>query len=95
MHVSVLSCFSHVRLFVTLWTVAGQPPLSMGFLSKNTEVGGHLLLLLLAQGSNPHLLGILHWQADVLPLEPLGSLGYIYNIYIYYIYNIYIYNVYI
>ena len=28
---SVLSYFSHVRLFVTLWTVALQGPLSMGF----------------------------------------------------------------
>ena len=27
----VLSCFSHVQLFVTLWTVACQTPLSMGF----------------------------------------------------------------
>ena len=27
----LLSCFSHVRLFVTLWTVARQAPLSMGF----------------------------------------------------------------
>ena len=27
----VLSCFSHVQLFVTLWTVALQAPLSMGF----------------------------------------------------------------
>ena len=27
----MLSCFSHVRLFVTLWTVACQVPLSMGF----------------------------------------------------------------
>ena len=27
----VLSCFSHVPLFVTLWTVARQAPLSMGF----------------------------------------------------------------
>ena len=27
----VLSGFSHVRLFVTLWTVACQAPLSMGF----------------------------------------------------------------
>ena len=27
----VLSHFSHVRLFVTLWTVACQAPLSMGF----------------------------------------------------------------
>ena len=27
----VLSCFSHVQLLVTLWTVAHQAPLSMGF----------------------------------------------------------------
>ena len=31
MTVCVLSCFSRVRLFVTLWTVAHQAPLSMGF----------------------------------------------------------------
>ena len=28
---AVLNCFSPVRLFVTLWTVACQVPLSMGF----------------------------------------------------------------
>ena len=28
---NVLSCFSHVQLFTTLWTVAHQAPLSMGF----------------------------------------------------------------
>ena len=28
---AVLNCFSHVRLFVTLWTLAYQVPLSMGF----------------------------------------------------------------
>ena len=27
----MLSCFSHVRLFATLWTVACKVPLSMGF----------------------------------------------------------------
>ena len=27
----MLSCLSHVRLFATLWTVARQAPLSMGF----------------------------------------------------------------
>ena len=31
MCVGVLSRLGHVRLFVTLWTVARQPPLSMGF----------------------------------------------------------------
>ena len=28
---AILSCFSRVRLFVTVWTVAHQAPLSMGF----------------------------------------------------------------
>ena len=28
---AVLSCFSHVRLFATLWTVASQAPLYVGF----------------------------------------------------------------
>ena len=27
----MLSCFSHIRLFTTLWTVAHQAPLSVGF----------------------------------------------------------------
>ena len=27
----LLSCFSHVQLFVTPWTVARQAPLSVGF----------------------------------------------------------------
>ena len=27
----MLSCFSHVQLFVTLWTIACQAPLSMEF----------------------------------------------------------------
>ena len=30
----MLSCFSHVWLFVTLWTIARQAPLSMGFSRK-------------------------------------------------------------
>ena len=30
-HVCALSCFNHVRLCVTLWTVACQAPLSIGF----------------------------------------------------------------
>ena len=35
----VLSHFSHTRLFVTLWTVAHQAPLSMGF-SRQEDWGG-------------------------------------------------------
>ena len=36
--------FSHVQLFVTLWTVALQAPLSMGSPGKNTGVGCQALL---------------------------------------------------
>ena len=39
MHACVLSHFSCVQLFVTLWTGACQAPLSMEFPSKNTGVG--------------------------------------------------------
>ena len=41
--VFMLSHFSHVWLFVTLWTVACQVPLSM-FPGRNTGVGCHFLL---------------------------------------------------
>ena len=37
----VLSCFTRVRLFATLWTVAGQASLSIGFPAKNAGVGCH------------------------------------------------------
>ena len=32
------------QLFVTLWTIAHQAPLSLGFPSKNTGVGCHFFL---------------------------------------------------
>ena len=68
----MLSRVSHVQIFATLWTVARQAPLSMGFSGKNTGVGFHLLLqgIFPTQGSNLHLL---HWQADSLPLSHQGS----------------------
>ena len=58
----VLSCFSHVLLLTTLWTVACQAPVSMEFSNKNTGVGCHFLLqgIFLTQGSNPRLLHLLH-----------------------------------
>ena len=45
------------------------------FPDKNTGVGCHFLLQgsFLAQGSNSHLLCLLHGQAEPLPLYPLGS----------------------
>ena len=42
-HACVLIRFSHVWLFVTLWIVAHQAPLSKKFPSKNTGVGCHVL----------------------------------------------------
>ena len=39
MCVCVLSCFSHIRSFVTLWTVANQAPLSMGFSRREYRSG--------------------------------------------------------
>ena len=44
-------------------------------LGKNTRVGCHVLLqgIFPTQESNPHLLPLLHWQSDSLPLSHLGS----------------------
>ena len=71
MHACVLSHFSHVQLFATLWTEASQAPLSMEF-SKNTRVGCHALLqgIFPTQGSNPSLLCLQHWQMGSLPITP-------------------------
>ena len=43
-----------------------------GNLGKNTGVDFHFLLqgIFPTQGSNPHLLHLLHWQASSLPLAP-------------------------
>ena len=35
----VLNCFIHVQLFVTLWTVVGQAPPSMGFSRRDYRSG--------------------------------------------------------
>ena len=45
------------------------------FPGKNTGMGCHFLLqgIFRSQGSNSHLLCLLHWQADSLPLYCLGS----------------------
>ena len=58
----VLSCFSHVQLFVTLWTVAHQAPLSMGLSRQEHWSGCHFLLqgIFPTQGSNLHLLCLVH-----------------------------------
>ena len=54
----MLSRFSHVLLFATLWTVARQAPLPMDSPGKNTGVGCHALLqgIFPTQGLNLHSL---------------------------------------
>ena len=76
-HTHVLSRFSHIQLFATLWAVACQSPLSMGFSSKNTGMCCHDLLqgLFPTQGTNLHLLCLLHWQVGSLPLASPGKPG--------------------
>ena len=68
---SVLNHFSHVWLFATLWTVAHQAPLSMGFSRQEYWSGLPCLL----QGlPDPGIdLCLLHWQAGSLPLVPPGK----------------------
>ena len=75
MHACMLSHFSCVQLCAILWTVACQIPLPMGFSSQESWSGCHALLqgIFPTQGSNLHLLFLLHWQVDSLPLVPPGK----------------------
>ena len=62
----------------SLWPHGLQPARLLcpwDFPGKNTGVVCHFLLqgIFLTQGSNPHLLCLLRWQADSLPLSHLGS----------------------
>ena len=63
---------SHVQLFATLWTVAGQAPLSVGFLRQEYWSG----LPFPSPGDLPNA-GIEPWspafQADALTSEPPGK----------------------
>ena len=70
----MLSCLSHIWLFATLWIIAFQACLSMGFSCKNTRVDCHALLqgIFLAQGLKLSLLHLLPWQVDSLPIVPPG-----------------------
>ena len=64
--------FSRVRLFVTLWAVARQAPLSMGFLRQEYGVGCHFLL----QGIFPTqrlklcLWNLLQWASRFITVPP-------------------------
>ena len=55
-----------IQLFVTICTVACQALLSTGFSGKDTGAHCHALLqgIFPTQGSNPHLLNLLHWQTS-------------------------------
>ena len=68
-------CASHIQLIVAPWTVAHQVPLPWNFPGKNTGVDCHFLLqgIFPTQGSKPHLLHPLHWQAGSLPLVSPGK----------------------
>ena len=70
-----ISCSVVSQLFATPWTVAHQATLSVGFLRQ--EYWGGLSCLppgiFPTNGSNLHLLRLLHWQEDSLPLAPPGQ----------------------
>ena len=57
------------------WAIARQAPLSMGFSRQEhlRELPFPPLGDLPNQGSNPCLLGLLHWQADTLTTVPPGK----------------------
>ena len=75
--VRTLSCSVVSDSFATLWTVVRQAPLSTGFSRQEYWNGLHALLQGISptQGSKLHLLYLLTWQADSLPLSYLGSPG--------------------
>ena len=70
----MLSRFSRVQLFATLWTVAHQLLCSWDSPSKNTGVGCYAFFqgTFWTQGSNPRFLSLQCWQAGSLPLALAG-----------------------
>ena len=75
LHACVLSHFSRVQQFATLWTVARLALLPWESPGKNTGVGCRALLqgIFLTQGLNPCILRLLHWKVGSLPLVPPGK----------------------
>ena len=71
----LLSLFSHAQLFVTLWTVTHQAPLSLAFFKQEYWSGLPCLLqwIFPKQGSNPYLLCLLHWRWVLYPMSHLKS----------------------
>jgi len=69
----MLSRFSRVRLFATLWTVALQAPLSMGILQARILEWVAMpspRASSLTQGLNLAFSRLQHWLAGSLPLAP-------------------------
>ena len=69
----LLSC---VWLFATPWTITCRAPLSMGILQTRTLEWVAMPFyceIFPTQGSNPHLLHLLHWQTGSLTLSHQGS----------------------
>ena len=68
----MLSCFSHIWLSVTLWTVAHQASLSVGFLQA--RILEWVAMPSSRRSSRPRnwscVSCLLHWQACSLPLAP-------------------------
>ena len=74
----MLSYFSHIQRFVSLWTVAHQVPLSLE-LKQESRQEHWSGLLCSPPGNVPdpvmelHALSPLHWQVASLPLGPPGK----------------------
>ena len=66
---------SHIQHFATCGLQPARFLCPWNFPGKNTGIGFHFLLqgIFPTQGSNLHLLSLLHWQADSLPLGATGT----------------------
>ena len=69
----VLSCCRCVWLFATLWSPPGSSVHGILQARIQERVAVPSFRRILTQGSNPHLLCLLHWQMGSLPLMPLGE----------------------
>ena len=70
-------CVIRVWFFATLWTVACQAPLSMGFPRQEYWVGCHFLLpgIFDTQELNPYLLRLLHCRQILYPVWATREAG--------------------
>ena len=71
-HVCVLSHFNPLWVFTTLWTIAHQAPLSIGFSNQEHWSGFSALFqgIFPTERLNLPLLCLLHWQLGSLQLAP-------------------------